>query len=166
MAKNNLGGVPLRVGIYVRVSSDEQRDGFSIESQKLSSKEGVEREYGNSIHYTIYADEGFSAYRANSRKRPAFNDIMADAQNRKLDVIVVDRLDRWGRESAHALGSLKELPDLGVKFISVREPYLDITTSAGRFQAGIGALSAEYVSDTISDNVLGAFDTKTAKGLA
>ena len=155
----------LRTAFYLRVSSDDQRDGYSTESQRLSCDRRRKRE-DNWDLYEIYADEGFSAYRDNSRKRSEFKRLMENSEAGKLDVIIVDRLDRWGRESSHAIECLKALPKMGVIFVSVREPYLDITTSAGRYNAGIGALNAEASSDTISDNVVDAFETKTSKGLA
>ena len=52
---------------------------------------------------------------------------MMAARRREIDVIVVWRLDRWGRSVADLMATLRELTDLGVGFVSLTEA-LDLTT--------------------------------------
>jgi DNA invertase Pin-like site-specific DNA recombinase len=58
------------------------------------------------------------------------------ARRREIDVVLVWRLDRWGRSVADLLATLQELDHLGVGFISLTEA-LDLTTPAGRAMAGL-----------------------------
>jgi DNA invertase Pin-like site-specific DNA recombinase len=57
-------------------------------------------------------------------------------------VILVWRLDRWGRSLLDLIGSLQELSTLGVGFVSLCEA-LDLTTPSGRALAGMLAVFAD-----------------------
>ena len=81
------------VGIYKRVSTlDQKREGFS-----LTEKEKKLREFckfkGYEI-YKVYADEGISA---KNDKRPAYQEMMRDVKDKKINVIVAFKLDRLTR---------------------------------------------------------------------
>lgn len=64
------------------------------------------------------------------------------ARRRKIDVVLVWRLDRWGRSVTDLLTTLQELEHLG-GFVSLTEA-LDLTTPAGRAMAGLLAIFAEF----------------------
>jgi DNA invertase Pin-like site-specific DNA recombinase len=55
-------------------------------------------------------------------------------QKGEIDVVLVWRLDRWGRSVTDLLATLQELEHLGVGFVSLTEA-LDLTTPAGRAMA-------------------------------
>src|ERR1700721_1753097 len=59
---------------------------------------------------------------------------MAAARRREIDVVVVWRLDRWGRSVTDLLGTLQKLEHLGVGFVCLNEA-LGLTTPAGRAMA-------------------------------
>jgi len=65
------------------------------------------------------------------------------ARRRDIDVILVWRLDRWGRSVADLVSTLQELEHLGVGFISLTEA-LDLTTPSGRAMAGLLAVFAQF----------------------
>jgi len=56
------------------------------------------------------------------------------ARRRDIDVVIVWRLDRWGRSMADLVTTLQELRDLDVGFVSLTEA-LDLTTPSGRAMA-------------------------------
>jgi putative DNA-invertase from lambdoid prophage Rac len=60
--------------------------------------------------------------------------LIAAARRREIDVVLVWRLDRWGRSVADLVSTLQELQHLGVCFVSLTEA-LDLTTSTGRARA-------------------------------
>ncbi len=78
--------------------------------------------------------------------------ILKLAKQRKIDVIVVWRLDRWGRSVTDLIGTLGELADLGVGFVSLTEA-LDLTTPAGRAMDGMLAVFAEFERDILRERV-------------
>ena len=65
---------------------------------------------------------------------PKREELLKLARHRKVDVIIVWRLDRWGRSLADLVVSLKELTEIGVDFVSLTET-LDLTTPSGRAMA-------------------------------
>jgi len=77
---------------------------------------------------------------------------MQAARRRELDAILVWRLDRWGRSLADLVLTLKELPDLGVGFVSLTEA-LDLTTPTGRALAGLLAVFAEFEREILRERV-------------
>ena len=74
------------------------------------------------------------------------------ARQRKVDGILVWKIDRWGRNSRDIIYSLYELDALGVKFISFHES-LDLSTANGRAMAQMIAVFANLERDLIGDRV-------------
>jgi DNA invertase Pin-like site-specific DNA recombinase len=74
------------------------------------------------------------------------------ARRREIDVVLVWRLDRWGRSLADLVVTLKELAGLGVGFVSLTEA-LDLTTPTGRAMAGMLAVFAEFEREILSERV-------------
>lgn len=74
------------------------------------------------------------------------------ARQRKIDSIVVWKLDRWGRSLNDLISSLQELNNLGVAFISLTEG-LDLSTALGRAFAGLLSVFAEFERDLISERI-------------
>ena len=66
--------------------------------------------------------------------RPQREAMLKAARRRELDIIVVWRLDRWGRSLLDLIGSLQELNELGVGFVSLSEA-LDLTTAGAPWPA-------------------------------
>lgn len=74
------------------------------------------------------------------------------ARRREVDVVLMWRLDRWGRSVADLLATLQERDHLGVGFVSVTEA-LDLTTPAGRAMAALWAVFAEFERDILRERV-------------
>jgi putative DNA-invertase from lambdoid prophage Rac len=78
--------------------------------------------------------------------------LLEAARRREIDVVLVLRLDRWGRSVTDLLATLQELDHLGVGFISLTEA-LDLTTPAGSAMAGLLAVFAEFERDILRERV-------------
>ncbi len=84
-------------GIYIRVSTEDQaREGFSLPEQEKRLRAMCE--YKGYIVYDIYKDAGISAKTGN--KRPAFDKLLQDIRDKKVNTIVVLKLDRLTRSVA------------------------------------------------------------------
>src|SRR6202030_2797239 len=70
------------------------------------------------------------------------------ARRRDIDVVLVWRLDRWGRSVADLVSTLQELEHLGVGFVSLTEA-LDLTTPSGRAMAGLLAVFAQFERERV-----------------
>ena len=78
--------------------------------------------------------------------------LIDSARRRDIDVVLVWRLDRWGRSVADLVSTLQELTALEVGFVSVTE-VLDLTTPAGRAMAGLLSVFAEFEKDIMRERV-------------
>jgi hypothetical protein len=122
-----------RVGLYARVSTNDQ--------QTLPMQNRAMREYAARRGWTValqVREVGSSAAKREARER-----LLEAARRREIDVVLVWRLDRWGRSVTDLLATLQELEHLGVGFVSLTEA-LDLTTPAGRAMAGLLAIFAEF----------------------
>jgi putative DNA-invertase from lambdoid prophage Rac len=87
-----------------------------------------------------------------AKKRPQREEFIKLAKRRQLDVIIVWRLDRWGRSLIDLMESLRDLTALGVGFVSITEA-LDLTTPTGRAMTGMIAVFAEFERDILRERV-------------
>ena len=78
--------------------------------------------------------------------------LLEAARRREIDVVLVWRLDRWGRSVSDLLATLQELEHLGVGFVSLTEA-LDLTTPAGRAMAALLAVFAEFEREILRERV-------------
>lgn len=78
--------------------------------------------------------------------------VLDAARRREIDVVLVWRLDRWGRSVTDLLATLQELDHLGVSFVSLTEA-LDLTTPAGRAMAGLLAVFAAFEREILEERV-------------
>jgi DNA invertase Pin-like site-specific DNA recombinase len=88
---------------------------------------------------------------------------MKAARRRDIDIILVWRLDRWGRSVADLAVSLKELNELGVAFVSLTEA-LDLTTASGRAMAGLLSVFAEFEREVLRERILAGISQARKKG--
>lgn len=96
--------------------------------------------------------------------RPRREELLKAARRREIDVVLVWRLDRWGRSVADLVTSLNELHALGIGFVSLTEA-LDLTTPSGRALAGMLAVFAEFERDILRDRVkAGIAQARSAQG--
>jgi hypothetical protein len=84
-------------------------------------------------------------------------------RRREIDVVLVWRLDRWGRSVTDLLATLQELEHLGVGFVSLTEA-LDLTTPAGRAMAALLAVFAEFEREILSERVRAGLAHARANG--
>jgi putative DNA-invertase from lambdoid prophage Rac len=135
-------GHPLRVGLYARVSTHDQ--------QTLPLQIRAMREYAAKRNWAIVAH--IKEVGSGASQRELRQALLAAARRREIDVVLVWRLDRWGRSVADLVSTLQELQNLGVGFVSLTEA-LDLTTPAGRAMAGLLAVFAEFEREILRERV-------------
>ena len=132
----------IRAGLYARVSTQDQ--------QTLPMQNRAMREYAVRRGWTIAMQVKEVGSGATQRQRR--EELMEAARRRKIDVVVVCRLDRWGRSVTDLLTTLQELEHLGVGFVSLTEA-LDLTTPAGRAMAALLAVFAAFEREILGERV-------------
>src|ERR1700683_2860647 len=122
-----------RAGLYARVSTHDQ--------QTLPLQMRAMREYAAKRGWTIAAQ--VKEIGSGATEREFRENLLAAARRREIDVVLVWRLDRWGRSLVDLVVTLKELAELGVSFVSLNEA-LDLTTPTGRAMPGLLWVVAEF----------------------
>src|SRR5450755_712778 len=141
-ASRKVFGHPLRVGLYARVSTHDQ--------QTLPLQIRAMREYAAKRGWIIAAQIKEVGSGASQRELRAT--LLASARRREIDVVLVWRLDRWGRSVADLVSTLHELQHLGVGCVSLTEAR-DLSTPAGRAMAGLLAVFAEFEREILRERV-------------
>jgi len=89
--------------------------------------------------------------------------VLAEARNRSIDILLCWKLDRVFRSLKNLVGTIQELDDLGVKFVSLRDQ-IDMTTASGRLMTHILAAFAEFEADLIRERVKAGIANARRKG--
>ena len=97
--------------------------------------------------------------------RPKRQELLTAARQRKLEVILVWKLDRWGRSLVDLMTTLHELTALGVGFVSLTEA-LDLTIPARRAFTGFLAVFAEFERDLIRERIKAGITDARKRGKA
>ena len=119
------------------------------------------REYAAKRGWTIVAQ--IKEVGSGASQRELREALIAAARRREIDVVLVWRLDRWGRSVADLVSTLQELQHLGVGFVSLTEA-LDLTTPAGRAMAGLLAVFAEFEREILRERVRAGLAHARAEG--
>ncbi len=132
----------VRAALYARVSTQDQ--------QTLPMQNRAMREYAARRGWTIALQVKEVGSGAAQRQRR--EELLEAARRREIDVVVVWRLDRWGRSVPDLLATLQDLEHLGVGFVSLTEA-LDLTTPAGRAMAALLAVFAAFEREILGERV-------------
>ena len=131
-----------RAALYSRVSTNDQHT-LSMQSRNM-------REYAARRGWSIAIE--VREVGSGAAQREAREKLLDAARRREIDIVVVWRLDRWGRSVTDLLATLQELEHLGVGFVSLTEA-LDLTTPSGRAMAGLLAVFAEFEREILRERV-------------
>jgi DNA invertase Pin-like site-specific DNA recombinase len=142
------------VGIYARVSTDKQ----AVDMQLVELRDFAKRS-GWKI-FREYMDQG---YTGGNTKRPAFLEMMTDANKKKFDILLVWKLDRLSRSLRDLISTLDELGSLGIDFISY-DNQLNTCTPTGKLTFQIIGAVAEFEKDIARERVMAGLANARLRG--
>jgi site-specific DNA recombinase len=149
----------MKVGIYCRVSTEEQKkEGLSIQAQKhrcINYAKSKDWEI-----YSIYIDE---AKTGSNKERPAFKDLMNDLNIKKIEAVLVYKIDRLTRNLKDLLALLETFKQIDIKFISVTEN-IDTTTAMGEAFLQIIGVFNQLEIGLVKERVNLVFNKKALDG--
>lgn len=139
------------VGIYVRLSNDDERSGesASIENQKLLLQRYVAERGWNQID--VYCDDGYSG---TNFDRPGVQRMIEDAKKKRINVILVKDLSRFGRNYIE-IGQYTDylFPSIGCRFIALNNGIDTLNQGGSNEVMGFLNLFNEFYSRDTSKKV-------------
>ena len=149
-----------RVAGYARVSTDSDEQYTSYEAQVDYYTKYIGR-HADWDFVKVYTDEGISG--TNTRKREGFNEMITDALNGKIDLIVTKSVSRFARNTVDSLVTIRKLKEKGVEVFFEKE---NIYTFDGKGELLITIMSsmAQEESRSISENVTWGHRKRFADG--
>jgi len=148
------------VDLYIRVSTDRQvREGDSLEEQENELKKFCD--YRNYHIHNIFIERGRSGGTTN---RPEYQKLIRDIQSKKIQAVVVKKLDRLSRSLLDFEHLVTLLQDNDVEFISLRENF-DTTTAMGKAMLRVALVFAQLEREQTSERVKDVFSFRAEQGL-
>jgi putative DNA-invertase from lambdoid prophage Rac len=145
-----------KVAIYARVSTAGQRASLDTQLEicrKAAALRGME-----------VVSTRTEVVSGTSRRLPIRAELIHEAKRGKCNTVMVVRLDRFGRSLVDVLATLRELEAAAVNFISI-EDCIDFSTPAGRLQAGLLAVFADFEKNLILERAQDGREAAKLKGV-
>jgi DNA invertase Pin-like site-specific DNA recombinase len=147
-----------RAALYLRVSTVDQ----TTANQERELREVADRMGCEIVH--VYRDHGISGAKGRD-KRPQFDRLIRDANQRKFDMVMAWSVDRLGRSLQDLVGFLSELHALRIDLF-LHQQGLDTTTPAGKAMFQMMGVFAEFERSMIQERVRAGLKRARAEGKA
>jgi site-specific DNA recombinase len=146
------------VATYCRISTDEERQPFSLDAQteRLATYIAAQPEWR---HVRSYTDQ----ISGKSLDRPGLQQALGDARRCRYELLLVFKVDRLARSTGGLARVLEELDSTGVAFRSASEPF-DTSTAAGRMMVQMLGVFAEFEREMIVERTKMGLAKKAAAG--
>jgi len=156
---------PLRCAVYTRVSTDAglEQDFNSLDAQREACEAYIKSQTHEGWHLikTRFDDGGFSG---GNMERPALLALLDEIRERRLDIVVVYKVDRLTRSLAD-FAKLVELFDAhGVSFVSVTQSF-NTTTSMGRLTLNVLLSFAQFEREVTGERIRDKIAASKKKGM-
>lgn len=155
--REGYGGEARRVAVYCRVSTADQ----SCARQERDLLVYAERAGFEVVG--VFKETGSGARKA-AEDKVERGKVVALAQARRVDAVLVTELTRWGRFTQDLMGTLGELASWGVSLIAQTGLTFDLSTPQGRLVANLMASLAEFERDLLRERVRSGIAAAKARG--
>ncbi len=151
---------PFKVSLYLRVSTDRQaKEGDSLDEQESELRKFCDYR-GFHIHKT-FIESGKSGGNTN---RPEYQKLLADIEAKKINAVVVKKLDRLSRSLLDFEQLMTRLQANEVEFISLRENF-DTTTAMGKAMLRVALVFAQLEREQTAERIKDVFAYRAEQGL-
>ena len=152
-----------KAGIYIRLSkADEEKN----ESESITNQRNFIISYLQENGYELYdeyVDDGLSG---TSFDRPAFNRMIDDIENKKINMVITKDSSRLGRNNEEFIGYTERyFPEHNVRYISILDSIDTYLDSVGNEMIQIKGMMNEWYSKDISKKIKASVETKKKQGL-
>ena len=156
----NIYNKKINVAAYARVSTKMEAQNYSLKSQIKYYEEMISRNKNWNL-VKVYADDGISGRRIENRNE--FIDMLNDAINGKIDLIMTKSVSRFARNTFDLLSVVRTLKDYGVTII-FEEENINTSTLEGEMLLTVLAAVAQTESENISNHISYGNEMKRKSG--
>jgi site-specific DNA recombinase len=155
----------VRCAIYTRVSTDQglEQDFNSLDAQRDAGVAYI-RSQAHASWTLIRSQYNDGGYSGGSTDRPALQRLLTDVRARKVDVIVVYKVDRLTRSLADFAKLVELFDSHGVSFVSVTQQF-NTTTSMGRLTLNVLLSFAQFEREVTSERIRDKIAASKRKGI-
>ena len=165
MQRNGGSTSPIRCAIYTRTSSEEglSQDFNSLDAQREACAAYVmsQRHEGWTLIDEPYDDGGYSG---GSMHRPGLIQLLADVRSKKIEVIIVYKIDRLTRSLADFAKMVEVLDDANASFVSITQSF-NTTTSMGRLTLNVLLSFAQFEREVTGERIRDKIAASKKKGM-
>ena len=159
------GGALVRCAVYTRKSSEEglEQDFNSLHAQREACEAYIksQKHEGWAVLPTQYDDGGISGA---TMERPALQQLLADIQARKIDTVVVYKVDRLTRSLADFAKIVEIFDGHGAAFVSVTQ-HFNTTTSMGRLTLNVLLSFAQFEREVAGERIRDKIAASKRRGM-
>src|SRR5437764_1209143 len=163
--KDQVAKRSFRCAIYTRVSTEQglEQDFNSLDAQREAGEAFIKSQAheGWKLIKTHYDDGGLSG---GTLERPALQFLLTDIAARKIDVVVVYKVDRLTRSLADFAKLVELFESHGVSFVSVTQQF-NTTTSMGRLTLNVLLSFAQFEREVAGERIRDKFAASRRKGM-
>ncbi|MDC0977762.1 recombinase family protein [bacterium] len=149
----------MKVSLYIRVSTDKQVEGDSLEEQESELKKFCE--YKNYLIHKIHIEAGKSAKDTN---RIEYQKLLSDIKEKKINAVVVKKLDRLSRSLLDFEEFMKTAQEFNVEFISLKENF-DTTNAIGKAMLRVALVFAQLEREQTAERITDVMHYRASQGL-
>lgn len=165
MYTNLLDNKEYKAGIYIRLSQEDRDKKYESDSESVKNQRDILMNYINTIGFTFteeYVDDGYSG---TNFDRPAFQRMIKDIENKKINLVIVKDLSRLGRDHVNT-GYFMErfFPENRVRFISIMENYDSAKVQASNDSSTFIVACNDYYSKQNSNKIRDVLHSKKIQG--
>ena len=143
----------MRVALYARVSTKDQN---TLPMQMRAMKS-----HARQRNWTVAM--AVQEVASGASTRPERETILQAARQRKIEAVLVWKIDRWGRSLSDLVATLEELNNLGISFVSTTE-YFDMSSPAGKAMVGMLSVFSNFERDMLGERIKAGIAQAQRKG--
>ena len=153
-----------KAGIYIRLSKADEDD--KNESESITNQRNFIISYLQENGYELYDEYIDDGLTGTSFDRPAFNRMISDIENKKINMVITKDTSRLGRNNEEFIGYTERyFPEHKVRYISILDGIDTYLDNVGNEMIQIKGMMNEWYSKDISKKIRASLETKKKQGL-
>jgi len=155
----------MKAAIYCRLSEEDRNKQFATDdSNSIQNQKSMLLQYAMEQGWDVYNIYSDDDYAGADRKRPEFNKLLTDAEQRKFDIILCKTQSRFTRELELVEKYIHGLfPIWGIRFVSIVDN-ADTANKGNKKSRQINGLVNEWYLEDMSENIRSVLDNRRANG--